>query len=285
MNPVPQRAPFFNDAIIVDEVGIEVGVYGEYRLRSLYRPIFAREGEQLRPVAVEGLIGAFRAGNRVSSDEFLATVAADDRLFIDGMCRALHLRNFPNIGVERLKLHFSWDPAANSDHKAWLREIRLVGLRLVMIGLGPEMLVCEVTDTAAFQSNATIRLVEDLRSQGVRIAIDNFGPGHSTDIRLGLVRPDIVKIEGAWFRNLCREEAAIRLLRTVIAGVKARGAKVLVEGVEDASQLECGLQAGADLFTGDYLGLPALVGTAFDGAPLDISRKLAQSPNVAQLFG
>ena len=37
-----QRKARLDDAIIVDELGIESGGYGIYRLRCLYRPIFER---------------------------------------------------------------------------------------------------------------------------------------------------------------------------------------------------------------------------------------------------
>ncbi|RUT80621.1 EAL domain-containing protein, partial [Mesorhizobium sp. M7A.T.Ca.US.000.02.2.1] len=43
------------DAIQVDEVGIEYGIYGEFRLRSAYQPIFAPRGRSLHAVAAEAL--------------------------------------------------------------------------------------------------------------------------------------------------------------------------------------------------------------------------------------
>ncbi|MET0943727.1 MAG: hypothetical protein ABWY13_20470, partial [Mesorhizobium sp.] len=42
------------NATFVDEVGIEYGIYGAYRLRSAFQPIFRREGAWLVPFAVEG---------------------------------------------------------------------------------------------------------------------------------------------------------------------------------------------------------------------------------------
>ncbi|RVC23524.1 EAL domain-containing protein, partial [Mesorhizobium sp. M7A.F.Ca.CA.004.04.2.1] len=43
------------DAIRVDEVGIEYGIHGEFRLRSAYQPIFAPRGRFLHAVAAEAL--------------------------------------------------------------------------------------------------------------------------------------------------------------------------------------------------------------------------------------
>ena len=39
-------------AIFVDEIGIEVGIVGEFRLRASYQPVFTRRGDLLSAVAV-----------------------------------------------------------------------------------------------------------------------------------------------------------------------------------------------------------------------------------------
>ena len=46
----------FSESILVDDNGIEYGIYGDFRLRSAYQPIFRREGATLVPFAVEGLV-------------------------------------------------------------------------------------------------------------------------------------------------------------------------------------------------------------------------------------
>ncbi|TJV25776.1 MAG: EAL domain-containing protein, partial [Mesorhizobium sp.] len=56
MTKRPDRRRNVGEAIFADEVGIEYGVYGAFRLRSAYQPIFAPRGRFLKAVAVEGLI-------------------------------------------------------------------------------------------------------------------------------------------------------------------------------------------------------------------------------------
>ena len=34
-------------AIIADEIGLETGIYGQYRLKTSYQPIFRRDGATL----------------------------------------------------------------------------------------------------------------------------------------------------------------------------------------------------------------------------------------------
>ena len=57
-----ERRRDVGNAIQVDEVGIEYGIHGEFRLRSAYQPIFAPRGRFLHAVAVEALIDQHRAG-------------------------------------------------------------------------------------------------------------------------------------------------------------------------------------------------------------------------------
>jgi EAL domain-containing protein (putative c-di-GMP-specific phosphodiesterase class I) len=277
--------PRVGDAIVVDEVGLESGVYGRYRLRSCYQPIFERVGRLLVPVAVEGLILPHLAGQPVPPRQFFSEVPADDRPLIESMCRALHLRNHHNIGVERLELYFNYDPRADADLEILLSEFRFMTHQLAEIGLDPGLLVCEITQAAALHPGVLVALAAEIRRHGVRIAIDDFGAEHSTLERIGLIRPDIIKVDGGWFRTLCREPAAIRLFATVVAGFRQGGAKVLIAGVEQPSHLAHAIAVGADLFQGLLLGRPALVGTVFDETPLLLAEKLGADPNVLPLFG
>jgi EAL domain-containing protein (putative c-di-GMP-specific phosphodiesterase class I) len=99
------------------------------------------------------------------------------------------------------------------------------------------------------------------------------------------VQPDIVKIDGTWFAEFCRHAAAERFFRPLVSTLHDRGAKVLVEGVENATHLRVALDGGVDLLQGFYLARPALAGTLFDEEPLSIDRLLGRDSNVVPLFG
>ncbi|MER9341902.1 EAL domain-containing protein [Mesorhizobium sp. M0601] len=272
------------EAIFADEVGIEYGVYGAFRLRSAYQPVFAPRGRFLAAVAVEGLIEPHRAGRPVAPQIFFEGVPAADRLFVETMCRVLHLRNFRNIGVDGLDLFFNYNPLINDDPARALAEIRLMTRHLTDFGPHPGMLVCEITEQAA-GDKVLVSLAREMRRDGVRIAIDDFGTGHSTEERVALVQPDIVKIDGTWFAEFCRHAAAERFFRPLVSTLHDRGAKVLVEGVENATHLRVALDGGVDLLQGFYLARPALAGTLFDEEPLSIDRLLGRDNNVIPLFG
>ncbi|MGX5828287.1 EAL domain-containing protein [Mesorhizobium sp. 43Arga] len=279
-----ERRRTVGDAIFADEIGIEYGVFGEFRLRSAYQPIFAPLGRSLYAVAVEGLIEPHRAGRAGSARAFFEGVAAADRLFVETMCRVLHLRNFHNIGVDGLDLFFNYNPMVNDHSGRALAEIRLMSRHLGELGLAPGMLVCEITEQAADEA-LLARLVREIRRDGIRIAIDDFGTGHSTEERVSLLQPDIVKIDGGWFAEFCRHAAAERFFRPLVSNLHDRGARVLVEGIEQPVHLRVALDGGVDLLQGYLLARPALAGTIFDEEPLSVDALLGRENNVVPLFG
>ncbi len=273
-----------DDAIQVDEVGIEYGIHGEFRLRSAYQPIFAPRGRFRHAVAVEALIEPHRAGRPSAARVFFDGVAASDRLFVETMCRVLHLRNFRNIGVEGLDLFFNYNPLINDHPGRALAEIRLMTRHLGDFGLAPAMLVCEITEQSADDALLS-RLVREMRRDGIRIAIDDFGTGHSTEERVSLLNPDIVKIDGTWFAEFCRHAAAERFFRPLVSTLHDRGAKVLVEGIENPTHLRVALEGGVDLLQGYHLARPALAGTVFEEKPLSVDTLLGRDSKVIPLFG
>ncbi|CAN7649141.1 EAL domain-containing protein [Mesorhizobium caraganae] len=277
-----ERRRDVGEAIFADEVGIEYGVYGAFRLKSAYQPIFAPRGGALAAVAVEALIEPQRAAMPVVPAVFFDSVAAGDRLFVETMCRMLHLRNFRNIGVDGLDLFFNYNPMINDHLGRALAEIRLMTRHLGDLDLHPGMLVCEITEQAA-DDHVLASLVREMRRHGVRIAIDDFGTGHSTAERMNLLQPDIVKIDGGWFAEFCRHTAAERFFRPLVSSLHDRGAKVLVEGIEQSVHLRVALDGGVDLLQGYHLGRPALAGTIFNQQPLSIEALLGTDNKVVPL--
>ena len=266
------------DAIAVDEVGIEAGVFGTYRLRSVYRRVFAREGDYLVPVAVEGEIVPHRNGQPVLRQEFFDQLAPEEIPAVETMSCALHLRNRRNIGVETLDLHFKYDPRL-------LGEASPAGLlpgQIAESEVDPRTLVVELVEPGTIEPLALSRLATEMRNLGVRLAIDGFGTEPVTQETFDLLRPNVFKIDGARLLTLCRDAATARLFALLVSSLRDRGSKLLVAGIEDSEQLRAALLAGADLLLGDHLAPSAPVGTVFNEAPVSIAGVTALEPNVVR---
>lgn len=272
-------------AIRADEIGLEYGLYGAYRLRSACQPIYARRDDMLVPVAVEALLQPQRDGADLPPQAFYGVVRDKDRLFVESLSRALHIRNYPFVGLGRVDLFVNYDPLVNDHLGRALAEIRLMARHLGDYGLDAPMLVCEITEQAAADDDVLLATVREMRRNGFRIAVDDFGTGHSTEARVRLLQPDIVKIDGGWFAELCRHAAAEKLFRPLLSLLHDLGTEVLVEGIEQPAQLRVALDAGADLLQGFLMARPALTGTLLPAEPLPVESLVRPSAKVIPLFG
>ena len=275
----PAGGPF-----VVDEVGIESGLFGPFVLKSAYQPIYRLEADRLVPFAAEGLARPFRDGKPVRPIEFFGAVPAGERLRAERICRALHLRNYHNNGIAGLELFFNFGSHAHGALDTALAHIDHMEKRLHEIELDTRYLVCEITELEALDRSALVTLAARIRACGIRLAIDDFGAGHSTLERVALVDPEFVKIDGTLFRRIASAPAALRLLTTLVARLVEQGCQVVVEGIETAAQLRAAIDVGASIFQGYLFAQPKLVGSIFPETPLMLDDLVGRKAVVVSLF-
>jgi len=283
MNRRAERKARLNDAIIVDELGLESGGYGIYRLRCLYQPIFERRELSLHAVAVEGAAAPYVAGEEVPSEVFLAATAEDDLDFIAEMGLTLPLRNHRNIGLDTLEFVVG-DADDESAADATLVRVRFIASELATAGIDPALVICAIRGGATPDETMLARIAKERRKAGMRAAIDDFGMGRWTDGQMDLLNADLVRIDGEWFQKVCRDAVTVRLFESVVARLHERRAKVLVSGIDSEQQFGVALRAKADLFQGAHLAPLAHVGTEFVET-LSIRQKLGSARKIVPLFG
>ncbi|RST81047.1 EAL domain-containing protein [Aquibium carbonis] len=247
--------------LLVDEVGIAYGRFGDLVLKSSYQPLYGVEGDWLQPFGVEALVTGMRGRASVRPDEIFGLVDGTRRAALEELCRMLHVRNHHNMGLPGMQLFFNVDPGFTGDdveHLAWM---------LAEEGVAPELVTCEITEQAGNDARLLV-LARELRAIGVRLAVDDFGAGHSTAERVRVLRPDTVKIDAAWFRAVVARPTALRMLPALFARLGDLGCAILVEGIETPRQLSAAVNAGADLLQGYLLARPALAGTIIDESSL-----------------
>lgn len=265
----------FAGRIVADEVGLEYGIYGEFRLRCAIQPVFRHEAGRLTLAAVDAQVVPYLQGRPIELADFLSEVAADDRGIVARMCEVLPLANFHNIGVEGISLLFSHN--INGDAPL-LDDLHFMVQRLGQEGVAATQLICAMT-------GADEKLADELRVLGLRVALCHQGAGQSEIESARQVHADIVRLDRASFERFCADAATGRLLRPVVSELKAQGVEVLVEGIDDESRFELALGAGVDLFAGDLLEPAMLVGSVFDDGPREVSRYRRGECVVIPLFG
>ena len=251
--------PALDDAIIVDEIGIESGVYGSYRLRSLLsadlrapRPVCcapSRSKGRLRRI-VAGQEASRRACSWPPSRR---TTALSSSAWV-GAAICATIATSASIGsnsvVDLRPRQVGPEASLDRDPLAWPRE-------LAEIGLDPGLVVCAIGEAAAVGTDAArVPCATRCAATACGSPIGDFGAGHcDADEQIDLLGPEIVRIDGGWFRQVCRDAATVRLFdaRRLAACASAR------EGAgrrASRTSSSCGvaLEAGADLFQGSASG-------------------------------
>ena len=113
-----------------------------------------------------------------------------------------------------------------------------IGAVLDRHGVDPKLLEIEITETSLMSgASQVVATLADLKSLGVRIAIDDFGTEYSSLSYLRRFPIDIVKIDRSFVSEIPdnRDDAAIT--RAIISMVHSLGLSVVAEGVETRAQL------------------------------------------------
>ncbi|GEM_PF-5887818 len=136
-----------------------------------------------------------------------------------------------------------------------LLDLRIVRALRRMQGL-PITLEWTERSTAAASARELGVVLEHLRQDcGFSIALDDVGIGEDGVGRLCGVRADYVKIDGHVFRQTRGNERIRSLVARSVAFYKEVGAAVVIEHIENESDLQLARRIGADYVQG-YLFLP-----------------------------
>jgi diguanylate cyclase (GGDEF)-like protein len=134
--------------------------------------------------------------------------------------------------------------------------VRLLGI-VRRRGLDPSRLQIEVTETAMLADFATARLnLERLRASGARVLLDDFGAGFASISYLREMMFDAIKLDGALIRGVPESDAAVRLLKGVLALCASLRVPCVAEHIETDGQLALLRELGCHDGQGFALGGP-----------------------------
>ncbi len=126
--------------------------------------------------------------------------------------------------------------------------------RLQAEGLSPQRLTVEVTEGAMGSRSKAVSVLERLRQLGVRVAIDDFGAGHSSLGRLDQIPVDVLKIDRMFIASATERRKSI--LHATIDLARSLGLQTVVEGVETDAQFALAKRYAADGVQGFLLATP-----------------------------
>lgn len=122
----------------------------------------------------------------------------------------------------------------------------------------PSMLTLEVTESAMLDHpKQAADVLHALQTIGVRIAVDDFGTGHSSLTQLTTFHADVLKIDRSFVSRLCDSERDQEVVALVLALARAMQASVVAEGIEKPEQAAILARMGCGTGQGYLFGKPS----------------------------
>jgi EAL domain-containing protein (putative c-di-GMP-specific phosphodiesterase class I) len=140
--------------------------------------------------------------------------------------------------------------------------------RLLDLIRGTErQLVVEITEHAVVEDYHLLQdTVHVLRDLGVRIAVDDAGAGISSLRHIVQLAPEVIKLDISLTQGVGTSTLRRTLAGTLIDFARRTGAELIVEGIEEISDLDTWTLLGADAVQGFLVGRPGpLPVAAFSG--------------------
>lgn len=124
-------------------------------------------------------------------------------------------------------------------------------------GIEARSLVLEIAEGILVEDVETsVALLEEVRREGIRFAIDDFGSEYSSLSYLMRLPVDFVKIDNSFVWSLGKDPRAEVIVKTIVSLAHSLGLEAVGEGVESAEQLQSLRTLGCDLARGYHLARP-----------------------------
>jgi diguanylate cyclase (GGDEF)-like protein len=245
-----QRDGHRNDMVIAERVQRAMH---DNRLRFAFQPIVDSHSAEpiwfeclLRMVEPDGEIVV--AGKFMPVVEELGMIRPVDRLVLE-----LAVEEVSRYPEARLTFNVSGLTTAD---RSWLRTA------VVLLRGKPELaerLIVEITETAGLEDvEACAHFVSTLRDLGCQVALDDFGAGYTSFRHLKQLAVNMIKIDGAFVRNIGENPDNLAFVRTLIDLARTFNLSTVAECIETAEEAEIMRNEGVDLLQGYVFGAPLM---------------------------
>lgn len=231
------------------------GVAERGELRLVYQPIF--DLETMRPYGVEALLrwedperGLIPPASFIPVAEETGAIEQLGTWVVEELCR--HAFAWRSDGID-LQLHFNVSPI----------ELRRRGFAARVLSiirayrLDPARFTLEVTEsTIVLDGDAAVPTLQQLRADGMQVAIDDFGAGHSSLARLRELPADMLKITRALVTGL-PDRGSHELVSAALRIAEGLDLRAAASGIESEDQQRILVELGCPFGQGFALGRPS----------------------------
>lgn len=227
--------------------------YNGIKLHSHFQPIYSLAHQRI--VGFEALVRPSRAdGNPLSPLAlFASTHHLEETVFLDRLCRTLHIRNFVQHADDSSWLFLNINPLVTvygQQYGAFFQQL------LQRYGISPHRVVIEILEGQIHDEDQLAESIRYYRDMGCLIAIDDFGVGHSNFNRIWRTAPHIVKLDKSLIDQAVANSSVRRVLPGLVSLIHQAGSLALIEGIETEQQALIALRSDIDFVQGYFFAQP-----------------------------
>jgi EAL domain-containing protein (putative c-di-GMP-specific phosphodiesterase class I) len=155
---------------------------------------------------------------------------------------------------------------------------------LAASGADPHSIGIEIgEDTVVRNFSQIASVLRGLHEGGVCIALDNFS-GRLTVPQLQMLRPDAVKLDRGFVRQLGADFESAKAVRSLTGMIRPLGITIVAKGVDTPEQLGAVLALNCDAAQGAMISHPApAAGLEFERRAIDAPETRAGEPRIVAL--
>ncbi|MGI3777703.1 MAG: EAL domain-containing protein [Janthinobacterium lividum] len=243
-------------------------------LRAAKACAACRDGTQIFPFTMAfqpivdmhaGRIDAYEALVRGPGGEgaghVLGQVTAENTYAFDQACRVKAIGLASRLGIDR-QLSINFLPNAVYQPQACIQATLRAA---ASTGFPRDRLTFEILESETIADTGHLMaIITEYRKHGFKIALDDFSTGYSGLARLAELKPDIIKVDRALVQNCDKDRTRLAIIASLISLGNEIGVKVVVEGVEQASEVAALRSVGARFIQGFYFAKPLFEGAVRD---------------------
>ncbi len=118
-------------------------------------------------------------------------------------------------------------------------------------------LIFEILESEEINNFDIVMLfINEMKTKGVRFAIDDFGSGYSNFSYLLQIKPDFIKIDGSIIKNLTRNSNEFHIVNAIIKFAKTLNTKIVAEHVSSQEIVTILKEFDVDYMQGYYFSEP-----------------------------
>ncbi|MDX1451962.1 MAG: EAL domain-containing protein [Oleiphilaceae bacterium] len=124
-------------------------------------------------------------------------------------------------------------------------------------GLDPQHLVVEITESGMVgKEERVIKILNEIKEHGPLLSIDDFGTGYSSLSYLKRLPVDELKIDRSFIIDVPENEQDCAIVKAIVGMADSLKLNLVVEGVEERSQLDYLASIGCHIIQGFYFSRP-----------------------------